>query len=77
MGQDDPSNMVVWFRVRGWDMTIQCCPQLSLKIGGTREDDRGRPCPGCPATKHTLSSFCKTSSAVYLYTMYLYLNYSM
>jgi hypothetical protein len=31
-----------------------CCPQLSLKIGGTREDARGRPCPGCPATKHTL-----------------------
>jgi hypothetical protein len=31
-------------------------PQLSLKIGGTREDVRGRPCPGCPATKHTLRS---------------------
>jgi hypothetical protein len=23
----------------------QCCPLLSLKIGGTREDARGRPCP--------------------------------
>jgi hypothetical protein len=33
----------------------QCCPQLSLKIGGTREDVRGHPCPGCLATKHTLS----------------------
>jgi hypothetical protein len=31
----------------------QCCLQLSLKIGGTREYARGRPCPGCPATKHT------------------------
>jgi hypothetical protein len=34
-----------------------CCPQLSLKIGGTREDARGRPCPGCPATKRTLTKF--------------------
>jgi hypothetical protein len=33
----------------------QCCPQLSLKIGGTREDDRGRPCADCPATKRTLN----------------------
>jgi hypothetical protein len=23
----------------------QCCPLLSLKIGGTRENARGRPCP--------------------------------
>jgi hypothetical protein len=35
----------------------QCCPQLSLKIGGTREDARERPCPYCPATKRTLSLF--------------------
>jgi hypothetical protein len=35
----------------------QCCPQLSLKIGGMREDARGRPCPCCPATKHTISYF--------------------
>jgi hypothetical protein len=34
---------------------FQCCPQFSLKIGGTREDARGRPCPGCPATKHALN----------------------
>jgi hypothetical protein len=53
MRRDDPSNKVVWFRVKGWD---QCCPQLSLKIGGTREDARGRLCPSCPATKHTLES---------------------
>jgi hypothetical protein len=25
-------------------------PQLSLKIGGTREDARGRPCPSCPTS---------------------------
>jgi hypothetical protein len=29
----------------------QCCPLLSLKIGGAREDARGHPCPSCPATK--------------------------
>jgi hypothetical protein len=38
---------------KGWDRIIQCCPVLSLKIGGTREDDWGRPCPDCPATKRT------------------------
>jgi hypothetical protein len=46
----------------------QCCLQLSLKIGGTREDARGRPCPGCPATKRTIKEcsrapfgFCSTA----------------
>jgi hypothetical protein len=29
---------------------------LSLKIGGTREDVRGRSRPSCPTTKHTLIS---------------------
>jgi hypothetical protein len=37
----------------------QCCPQLSLKIGETREDGRGHPCPGCPATKHTLNGLVR------------------
>jgi hypothetical protein len=32
----------------------QCCSQLSLKIRETKEDVRGRLCPGCLATKHTL-----------------------
>jgi hypothetical protein len=32
----------------------QCYPLLSLKIGGTREDARGCPCPSCPATKRAL-----------------------
>jgi hypothetical protein len=39
----------------------QCCSQLSLKIGGTREDVRGRPCPGYPATKRTING-CAASS---------------
>jgi hypothetical protein len=39
---------------RVWTGLSQCCPQLSLKIGGTRKDARGRPYPSCPATKRTL-----------------------
>jgi hypothetical protein len=53
-GWDDPSNKIIWFRVKVGTELSQCCPQLSLKIGGTREDARGRPCPACPAIKHTL-----------------------
>lgn len=30
---------------------------IILKIGGTRGDTRGRPYPGCLATKSTLSCF--------------------
>jgi hypothetical protein len=35
---------------------LQCCPLLSFKIGGTREDARERPCPSCPVTEHTLKA---------------------
>jgi hypothetical protein len=60
----DPSNKVVWFSVKGWDRTIPMLSQLSLKIGGMRENTRGRPCPGCPATKCTLWSSSTPSSSV-------------
>jgi hypothetical protein len=39
----------------------QCCPQLSLKIGGIREDARGRSRPDCPATKRTLTHCRETT----------------
>jgi hypothetical protein len=51
MRWDDPSNKVVWFKVKGWDKTI---PMLSPVIPQNwrdervREDARGRPCPGYP-----------------------------
>jgi hypothetical protein len=38
-------------------MIIPVLSQLSLEIGGTREDVRGRACPDCPATKRTLRSY--------------------
>jgi hypothetical protein len=44
----------------------QCCPQLSLKIGGTRGNVRGRPCPGCPATKHTPLTMNSPRSSVHI-----------
>jgi hypothetical protein len=49
---DDPSNKVVRLRVKS---SYRIIPVLSLKIRGTREDVRGRPCPSRPETKHTLS----------------------
>jgi hypothetical protein len=51
----------------------QCCPLLSLKIGGTREDIRGRPCPDCPATKHTLKLLKMTCLYAKFMLMILYL----
>jgi hypothetical protein len=39
---------------------------LSLKIGGTREDARGCPCPGCPATKLTLKVLTKIDDNAYI-----------
>jgi hypothetical protein len=56
MGQDGtiPQKRLFGSESRVGTELSQCCPQLSLKIGGTREDDSGRPCPGCPATKRTL-----------------------
>jgi hypothetical protein len=38
-GRDDPSNKVVWFRVRGWDIII---PVLSPVIPQNWRDERGR-----------------------------------
>jgi hypothetical protein len=51
-------------------MIIPYCPHLSLKIGGMREDDRGRPCPGCPATKHTLR-FLIIINDIYIFHIYI------
>jgi hypothetical protein len=39
MRRDDPSNMIVWFRVRDWDITI---PVLSPVIPQNWRDERGR-----------------------------------
>jgi hypothetical protein len=39
MSRDDPSNKVVWFRVRGWDRTI---PVLSPVIPQNWRDERRR-----------------------------------
>jgi hypothetical protein len=39
MGHDDPSNKVVWFKVRGWDRPI---PVLSPVIPQNWRDKRGR-----------------------------------
>jgi hypothetical protein len=39
MEWDDPSNKVVWLRVKGWDMTISV---LSPVIPQNWRDDRGR-----------------------------------
>jgi hypothetical protein len=41
---------------------FQCCLQLSLKIGGTREDVMGRFCPVCPATEHIVNLLFVTMS---------------
>jgi hypothetical protein len=38
-GWDDPSNKVVWFRVKSWDMTI---PVLSPVIPQNWRNERGR-----------------------------------
>jgi hypothetical protein len=43
------------YRLRVGIGLSQCCPVLSLKIGGVKEDARGRSCPSCPATKRTLT----------------------
>jgi hypothetical protein len=55
MGRDETISQIGLFGLGSKVGTrlFQCCLQLSFKIGGTREDARGRPYPSCPATKHT------------------------
>jgi hypothetical protein len=75
-GWNGPSNKIVWFRVKVGTGLSQCCPKLSLKIGGTREDARGRPCPGCPATKRT-SIGCGSSEGKCIMYVFAFVNHQV
>jgi hypothetical protein len=49
-------------------MTVQCYPELSLRIGGTREDAMRHPYPDYPATKHIDCTTCSNVESIQLIT---------